>query len=247
VLAFQRRLRARRGFYKRLGAEIDAVLLAARRGPTRPCSGIGKPLRHGDRLGARRGRDFPPARPQDQSDRAGHQLRRAAAHDGCAADPHCSGAVAIVGSIALWRRLPKPHRLLKKNEIDFEEITAGRVQDAPSRSWAEITHAGANISARSSTPTNTLQGQAFAACRPKVDIDRVANGRQLVGAEKGGAGLVDAIMTGDDCWSARPRQCAPLRSATRSAQDPAASSSKRAWRRGADGGRIWFVARLAER
>src|SRR5580693_7141818 len=86
VLTFKGDMRA--SAVKRLGAEIDAVLIAAR----------------------------------PQTDEA---VIRIDSPGGTVTGYGLAAAFAIVGSIGVVAPVPNLHRLLKKNEIDFEEITAG--------------------------------------------------------------------------------------------------------------------------
>ena len=59
----------------------------------------------------------------------------------CAADRIVAAPFAVVGSIGVVAPVPNLHRLLKKNEIDFEEMTAGEFKRTVSV-LGEITPAG---------------------------------------------------------------------------------------------------------
>ena len=60
----------------------------------------------------------------------------------CAADRIVAAPFAVVGSIGVVAPVPNLHRLLKKNDIDFEEMTAGEFKRTVSV-LGEITPAGA--------------------------------------------------------------------------------------------------------
>ena len=115
----------------------------------------------------------------------------------CAADRIVAAPFAIVGSIGVVAPVPNLHRLLKKNEIDFEEITAGEFKRTVSV-LGEITPAGREHFREKLDTTHDAFKAHVAQCRPKVDIDRVANGDYWLAREGLALGLVDEIMTGDD-------------------------------------------------
>ena len=115
----------------------------------------------------------------------------------CAADRIVAAPFAIVGSIGVVAPVPNLHRLLKKNEIDFEEITAGEFKRTVSV-LGEITPAGREHFREKLDTTHQAFKAHVAECRPKVDIDRVANGDYWLAREGLALGLVDEIMTGDD-------------------------------------------------
>ena len=46
----------------------------------------------------------------------------------CVAEEIVAAPFAIIGSIGVVGQLPNFHRLLDKHDIDFEQITAGKVQ-----------------------------------------------------------------------------------------------------------------------
>src|SRR5207302_10960837 len=43
----------------------------------------------------------------------------------CVADPVVAAPFAIIGSIGVVAQVPNLHRLLKKHDVDFQEMTAG--------------------------------------------------------------------------------------------------------------------------
>jgi serine protease SohB len=114
----------------------------------------------------------------------------------CAADRIIAAPFAILGSIGVVAPVPNLHRLLKKNEIDFEEITAGEFKRSVSL-LGEITPAGREHFREKLDTTHQAFKDHVAQCRPKVDIARVANGDYWLAREALSLGLVDEIMTGD--------------------------------------------------
>ena len=95
-------------------------------------------------------------------------------------------------------QLPRAHTIvLDLDEIDFEEITAGEFKRTVSV-LGEITPAGREHFREKLDTTHDAFKAHVAQCRPKVDIDRVANGDYWLAREGLALGLVDEIMTGDD-------------------------------------------------
>src|ERR1700730_13392439 len=132
VLGFKGDMRARA--VKRLGAEIDAVLIAARPGTDETVIRIDSPG------GTVTGYGLAAAeilRLRDRKIKVTASVDQVAASGGYmmawAADRIVRAPVAVVGSIGVVAPVPNLHRLLKKNEIDFEEITAGGVQPEGAR------------------------------------------------------------------------------------------------------------------
>ena len=82
------------------------------------------------------------ARAQDQGDGSVDQVAASGGYMmACAADRIVAAPFALVGSIGVVAQAPNLHRLLKKNDIDFEEFTAGEFKRSVSV-LGEITPAG---------------------------------------------------------------------------------------------------------
>ena len=196
VLAFKGDIRA--SAVKRLGAEIDAVLIAARPGtdeavvriesPGGTVTGYGLAAAEILRL---RERKINVTASVDQVAASGGYMMA------CAADRIVAAPFAIVGSIGVVAPVPNLHRLLKKNEIDFEEITAGEFKRTVSV-LGEITPAGREHFREKLDTTHQAFKDHVAQCRPNVDVARVANGDYWLAREALALGLVDEIMTGDE-------------------------------------------------
>ena len=140
VLAFKGDMRA--SAVKRLGAEIDAVLIAARpetdeaviriESPGGTVTGYGLAAAEILRL---RERKIKVTASVDQVAASGGYMMA------CAADRIVAAPFAVVGSIGVVAPVPNLHRLLQKNQIDFEEMTAGEFKRTVSV-LGEITPAG---------------------------------------------------------------------------------------------------------
>src|SRR5260370_42442278 len=126
----------------------------------------------------------------------------------CAADRIVAAPFAVLGSIGVVAPVPNLHRLLKNNEIDYEEMTAGEFKRTVSV-LGEITPAGREHFRGKLDATHEAFKTHVAECRPAADIDRVANGDHWLAREALALGLVDEIATGDE-FLFRARESARL-------------------------------------
>jgi serine protease SohB len=115
----------------------------------------------------------------------------------CAADKIVAAPFALIGSIGVVAQAPNLHRLLKKNDIDYEELTAGEFKRSISL-LGEITPAGREHFRGKIEDIHTSFKSFVAERRPAVDIVKVANGDVWLAREALSLGLVDALSTGDD-------------------------------------------------
>jgi serine protease SohB len=115
----------------------------------------------------------------------------------CAADRIIAAPFALVGSIGVVAQVPNLHRLLQKNDIDYEELTAGEFKRSVSM-LGEITPAGREHFRGKIEATHVAFKSFVAERRPAADLDKVANGDVWLASEAVSLGLVDALSTGDD-------------------------------------------------
>jgi len=115
----------------------------------------------------------------------------------CAGDKIVAAPFALIGSIGVVAQVPNLHRLLKKNDIDFEELTAGEFKRTVSV-LGEITPAGREHFRGKIEDTHTAFKSFVAERRPAADLAKVATGDVWLASEAVGLGLVDALSTGDD-------------------------------------------------
>ncbi|MEZ4873199.1 MAG: protease SohB [Bdellovibrionales bacterium] len=114
----------------------------------------------------------------------------------CVADKIISAPFAIVGSIGVLAQVPNFHRLLKKNDVDYQEITAGEYKRTISI-FGEITEKGKQKFTDDIARTHELFKNWVSQRRPKVKITEVATGEHWYGQEVLEKGLVDEIKTSD--------------------------------------------------
>jgi serine protease SohB len=115
----------------------------------------------------------------------------------CAADKIVAAPFALIGSIGVVAQVPNLHRLLKKNDIDYEELTAGEFKRSVSM-LGEITPAGREHFLGKIEDTHAAFKSFVAERRPAADLAKVANGDVWLASEAVSLGLVDALSTGDD-------------------------------------------------
>ncbi len=196
VLAFKGDMRA--SAVKRLGAEIDAVLTVARPGTDEAMIRIESPggtvtgygLAAAEILRLRERKIMVTASVDQVAASGGYMMA-------CAADRIVAAPFAVVGSIGVVAPAPNLHRLLKKNDIDYEEMTAGEFKRTVSV-LGEITPEGREHFRGKLDATHEAFKTHVAECRPAVDIAEVANGDHWLAREALALGLVDEIATGDE-------------------------------------------------
>ncbi len=104
---------------------------------------------------------------------------------------------AIFGSIGVVASLPNFHQLLKKNDIRYEEVTAGEYKRTVSI-LGEITEKGMEKFKSQLEETHVLFKQFVGQNRPSLDLAKVATGEHWYGTQALELGLIDKIQTSDD-------------------------------------------------
>ena len=196
VLDFKGDLRARA--VRRLAAEIDAVLAVARpetdevvlkvESPGGTVTGYGLAAAEVLRL---RERKVKVTACVDQVAASGGYLMV------CAADRIVAAPFALVGSIGVVAQVPNLHRLLKRNDIDYEEMTAGEYKRSVSI-LGEITPQGREHFRGKLDATHEAFKRFVQERRPGLDIAKVGDGDVWLASEALGLGLVDALATSDE-------------------------------------------------
>jgi serine protease SohB len=115
----------------------------------------------------------------------------------CVADKIVAAPFAILGSIGVIAQLPNFHRLLKKNEVDFELHTAGQFKRTLTL-FGENTEEGREKFREELEETHQLFKSFVTENRPVLDIDKVATGEHWYGTHALSLRLIDEIKTSDD-------------------------------------------------
>ena len=194
---------------KALGREIDAVLTVARPEAdevvVRIESGGGTVTGYGlaaAELARLRARKIPVTASVDEVAASGGYMMA------CAADRIVAAPFAVVGSIGVVASIPNVHKLLKRNEIEYEDITAGEYKRTVSV-LGEITPAGREHFQGKLDAIHDAFKRHVAERRPRLDLARVANGDTWLAADAVDLGLVDEIVAGDELLF-RAREAARL-------------------------------------
>ncbi len=115
----------------------------------------------------------------------------------CVADKIIAAPFAIIGSIGVIAQLPNVHRLLKKNDIDFEQITAGEYKRTLTV-FGENTKAGREKLQEEVDEMHELFKTFVKTNRPIVPIEQVATGEHWFAAQTMDKKLIDQLQTSDD-------------------------------------------------
>ncbi|MFA6037100.1 MAG: protease SohB [Legionellales bacterium] len=115
----------------------------------------------------------------------------------CVANKVIAAPFSIIGSIGVIGQLPNFHRLLEKNNIDYEQHTAGEYKRTLTMFGKNTTAARAKFQ-EELEETHTLFKNFVSENRPVVNIDQVATGEHWYGSQALGLKLVDEISTSDD-------------------------------------------------
>lgn len=115
----------------------------------------------------------------------------------CLADKLLAAPFAILGSIGVIAQLPNFHRLLQKNNIDYEVLTAGEYKRTLTM-FGENTDKGRAKFTEELEETHVLFKNFVHEYRPQVDIDQVATGEIWFGKQAKEVNLIDDLMTSDE-------------------------------------------------
>ena len=115
----------------------------------------------------------------------------------CIADNIISAPFALLGSIGVVAELPNFHRLLKKNDIDYELVTAGEYKRTLTF-FGENTEKGREKFAEELEDVHLLFKDFVSENRPLVAIDEVATGEAWFGTRALERKLVDDLKTSDE-------------------------------------------------
>ena len=120
----------------------------------------------------------------------------------CIGDKILSAPFAVLGSIGVVAQLPNIHRLLKKNNIDVEILTAGEHKRTLTM-LGENTEQGREKFLQDLQTTHELFKRFVVRYRPQLDIDAVATGEVWLGTDAQAQQLVDQLQTSDEYLSKR--------------------------------------------
>jgi serine protease SohB len=109
----------------------------------------------------------------------------------------CAAPFAILGSIGVVAQIPNVHRLLKKNDVDVEVLTAGKYKRTLTL-LGENTEEGRQKFREELEDVHDLFKRFVVDNRPGLDLDTVATGEAWYGTRAIELNLVDELVTSDD-------------------------------------------------
>jgi len=115
----------------------------------------------------------------------------------CVGNTILAAPFAIVGSIGVVTQLPNFSRLMKKNNIDYEQLTAGNYKRTLTM-FGENTKQGRHKVQQDIETAHTLFKSFIKQHRPQVDIDAVATGEYWHATQALEKLLIDRLTTSDD-------------------------------------------------
>ncbi|MCP4863743.1 MAG: protease SohB [Alteromonas oceani] len=115
----------------------------------------------------------------------------------CVADHLVASQFAIIGSIGVLAQLPNFHKLLKKNDIDYEQHTAGEYKRTLTV-FGENTDEGREKFREELEAVHVMFKDWVSTNRKELDIAKVATGEYWYGSQALELGLIDGISTSDD-------------------------------------------------
>lgn len=115
----------------------------------------------------------------------------------CVADKIIAAPFAILGSIGVIAQIPNFNKLLKKHDIEFEQLTAGEYKRTLTM-FGKNDQAGRDKFKQELEETHDLFKQFVTQQRSQIDIDKVATGEHWYGLQAIERNLVDQISTSDD-------------------------------------------------
>ncbi|TLM78708.1 protease SohB [Microbulbifer harenosus] len=115
----------------------------------------------------------------------------------CVADRILAAPFAMLGSIGVVAQLPNFHRLLQRNDVDFELFTAGEYKRTVTM-FGENTPEGKEKFQSDLDEIHTLFQHFVAEYRPQLDVSKVATGEVWFGQRALDLALVDELKTSDE-------------------------------------------------
>jgi len=115
----------------------------------------------------------------------------------CVASKIISAPFAMIGSIGVVAQVPNFHRLLKKNSVDFEVLTAGEYKRTLTV-FGENTDKGREKFQQDLDDTHKLFKDFVGTNRPQLNIDQIATGEVWLGQAALEKNLVDELLTSDE-------------------------------------------------
>jgi serine protease SohB len=118
----------------------------------------------------------------------------------CVAHRIIAAPFAIIGSVGVIAQMPNFYRLLKKHDIDFEEITAGEYKRTLTL-FGENTDKDREKMREELAEAHKLFKDFIRENRSQVDVEKIATGEYWYGRRALDLNLIDVLQTSDDYLS----------------------------------------------
>lgn len=115
----------------------------------------------------------------------------------CLADKIIAAPFAIIGSVGVVASVPNFNKILKKNDVDYYQITSGKFKRTLTL-MGEVTSEGLEKFKEDIEDTHELFKKHIKTFRPQVDIEKIATGEHWFGQTALQLNLIDALGTSDD-------------------------------------------------
>lgn len=115
----------------------------------------------------------------------------------CIANQLLAAPFALIGSIGVVAQIPNFHRLLQRNDVDYEVLTAGEYKRTLTM-FGENTEAGRQKFVEELEDTHSLFKEFVSEYRPNLNIEEIATGEVWFGKRALDKGLIDGLETSDD-------------------------------------------------
>lgn len=115
----------------------------------------------------------------------------------CVADKIIAAPFAIVGSVGVLAQIPNFHRVLKKQDIEYQEFTAGEYKRTVGM-FSEPTEKGQAKFKEEIEDVHELFKDFVKSNRSQIDVDKIATGEHWYGMRALELRLVDELRTSDD-------------------------------------------------
>ena len=115
----------------------------------------------------------------------------------CLANKIVAAPFAIIGSIGVVASIPNFNKILKKNDVDYYQITSGKFKRTVTL-LGEVTTDGLDKFKDEIEETHELFKQHIKKFRPQVDVEKISTGEHWYGQTALQLLLVDELGTSDD-------------------------------------------------
>ncbi len=112
------------------------------------------------------------------------------------ADRILAAPFAYIGSIGVVLTMPNVHDLLKKNDVNVIELTAGKYKRSIS-AWGKPTELGKRHTKDKMQAIHDQFKELVVSYRPQIDIESVASGEYWTAKNALALGLIDDVTTSD--------------------------------------------------